>query len=155
MRHFVEDTLYDRVFTLAWPNRRVLVIHGNAIGPDQWCEPLAAGLGFTVRRYLPNGRVSYRRTDGVWGEGAWLKHLSPDYYDPIERNKAQIRAARRYANLGAAVFVAGFVDSASKKHGTARTLEFAAQAGLWHYDFVGRKHHASIYDINFWKPEAA
>lgn len=139
MRAYVEDTLHDRVLIHGW-KRRSLLIHGKAKGPDDWSELPAIGLGYAVHRYLPNGVVTMRSADGRESSGRWIKNVPDNYYAPLDRNKVEINVGHKYAVLGIPVFVAGFIDTESKTFGTGQTLQYAAEKGLWHYDFIGGRY---------------
>lgn len=96
------------------------ILTGGAEGPDQWATAWAR------RSDLP---WSVMRPDGTRLDDGQVSRWSPVPVYPLTRNLAMVRVVAEHAHRGAALVV-GFVDPASRKHGTDHTLRHARAAGL-------------------------
>ena len=99
-----------------------IVLHGGAIGPDQWAGEEAHSRGVRAVAYLPSGlRLDTRGKARLWSTVA---------VHPLDRNRALVAACLAAQTGGWAAWVLGLVAPWPGTGGTDHTLRLARKAGL-------------------------
>jgi hypothetical protein len=103
----------------------VVLVTGDAPGPDAWAIECAAGIGIRHRRWCLDGWIDGGSETVRWWSGE--RTAAPSARWPLMRNEAMVRAVA--AKHPDAVVLA-FVDPHSRTHGTEHTCRLAERAGL-------------------------
>jgi hypothetical protein len=133
VRHF------DEIMLPFFEGMHLLVV-GDADGPDHWALSTALSQKRRVECWELNG--------SVYGMGAlahqrrWLTEDVERRYGtkprPLIRNAEMVLSCATLMRDGHNVVCVGFVDPASKTHGTDHTLGLARRAGIWTARYVWR-----------------